>query len=175
MLQSLNGMKGMHIYNKTKYSKCATSIAQKQFCGFTLCACHASTCWFSRLLCVADLFALALCTPLVCSCSHKAAAWELRRRPCFSVRLWPVLPCNLNFYINGLSINYWGYIVRQLPCVTNGSVDGKCFLLCVWQTAGGLLGAACWLYAQLLFSLWPRWELKPSVRPSLSVKIACLL
>lgn len=97
---------------------------------------------------------------------HKAAAWELRRRPCVSVRLRPALPCNPNFSINGLSINYWGYIVRQLPCVTDGSVDGKCFLLCVWQTAGGLLGAACWLYAQLLFSLWPRWELKPSVRPS---------
>lgn len=97
---------------------------------------------------------------------HKAAAWELRRRPCVSVRLRPALPCNPNFYIDGLSINYWGYIVRQLPCVTNGSVDGKCFLLCVWQTAGGLLGAACWLYAQLLFSLWPRWELKPSARPS---------
>lgn len=99
---------------------------------------------------------------------HKAAAWELRPRPRVSVRLRPALPCNLNFYINGLSINYWGYIVRQLPCVTNGSVDGKCFLLRVWQTAGALLGAACWLYAQLLFSLWPRWELKPSVQALLS-------
>lgn len=68
---------------------------------------------------------------------HKAAAWELRRRARVSVRLRPALPSNLNFYINGLSVNYWGYIVWQLPCVTNGSADGNCFLLCGGWPAGG--------------------------------------
>lgn len=173
MLQSLNGMKGMHIYDKTKYSKCATSIARWLYVVCVSCldlliqqAALRGRSVRSGTLHTARLFMLFYTKLLRGSYVPDRVSLCVLR---------PALPCNLNFYINGLSINYWGYIVRQLPCVTNGCVDGKCFLLCVWQTAGGLLGAACWLYAQLLLSLWPRWELKPSVRPSLFVKIGCLL